>query len=397
MTGLAELWYRQTTTARLALAPLWPLSVLMRAVVAYRTKRFLANPDRSEPQSQQIHCPVVVIGNLIVGGAGKTPTLIALTQQLIALGERPGIISRGYRAKGRADGQPMLVDAQTPAELAGDEPALLARQTGVPVVICQDRVAAARHLLNQFAQTTLILSDDGLQHHRLPRSLEIVVFDQRGVGNGRLIPTGPLREPLSRLASVDALVFNGGDVSRANLSQHGHADLIRALPSWSLTLQPLQFRRIGHDETLLPHAFVAQFQHKRIVAMAGIGHPARFFASLRALGLTITEQALGDHHHYRRNDLVRADADLIVMTAKDAIKCEGLGDQAEAWALDVKPCLTPLAPLPAPAARQSAVEARSPAANTDASFVQSAPDGEQHATRSLAAWILEQLHGRSPD
>ena len=248
--------------------------------------------------------PVVVVGNLIAGGSGKTPLAIALVDRLRAAGWRPGVASRGY---GRRHPQAALwVDAATPPATGGDEPVLVAAETGVPIRVDRDRVAAARALAA--AGCDIVVCDDGLQHYRLHRDVEIEVIDgRRRYGNGRLLPAGPLREPAQRGESADFRVLNCGS----------DAALSAGFGEWPMWLQPSAALPLqGGRPTPL-----ADFAGQRVHAVAGIGDPERFFAMLRALGIAVVPHAFDDHHDYVESDL-RFGSDLpVLMTAKDAVKC----------------------------------------------------------------------------
>lgn len=258
----------------------------------------------------RLRVPVIVVGNLVAGGSGKTPLTIALARGLAAQGWRPGIVSRGH---GRRSREPVRVRPELPAELCGDEPLLIARQTGLPVFVDSDRVAAARRLLAEGCN--LIIADDGLQHCRLGRDIEIEVLDgERRHGNGRLIPAGPLREPAGR--HVDLRVVNGGNPGAGE---------------WPMRLvladaQPLEG---GRARTL------ASFADAPLHAVAGIGHPQRFFAALRALGLRPIEHAFPDHHAYLASELHFSPEAPLLMTEKDAVKCSDFS-LPQAYAVPVR-------------------------------------------------------------
>ena len=290
-------WWRPTALSTL-LAPIgWiycALAVLRRT--AYR---------RGWRRSLRIGVPVIVVGNLTVGGTGKTPLVSWLVRTLAADGWRPGIVSRGYG--GHARTWPRDVHADTDPALVGDEPVLLAVQTGRPVVVAPDRVAAARRLL-ETSDCDIVVADDGLQHLRLARDIEIAVVDDRRGGNGRCLPAGPLREPVGRLATVDAVVCNGS-------AQAGEI---------SMTIRPVGFRHLVDSGR---HAPLDAFRGKRLHAAAGIGNPGRFFALLRRLECDVVEHAYPDHHAYNKSDIVFGDALPVVMTEKDAVKCRSLADE----------------------------------------------------------------------
>lgn len=263
--------------------------------------------------------PVVVVGNITVGGSGKTPLVIHLAKALRALGHSPGIISRGYAASA-ADSSPREVEPASSPATHGDEPVLIHQRTGCPVFICPQRSAAGRALLQAHPQVDVIISDDGLQHLALARDFEIAVFDGRGSGNGYLLPAGPLRESTSRLESVDAVVVQGN----AEISPD-------VLP---MRLEFADFHNLDNPSISCPPGLFAQRHGATVAAVAGIGNPARFFAHLRSLGLTVLEHPFPDHHPYRAADLVAIDAPLILMTEKDALKCRSFGD-ARIWVAPV--------------------------------------------------------------
>jgi tetraacyldisaccharide 4'-kinase len=263
----------------------------------------------------------VVVGNISLGGTGKTPLLLALAARLRQRGRRPGIVSRGYG--GNPGPEPVLVTPAHSAAVVGDEPLLLARASGCPVVVCPDRCAAVAWLLAH-SDCDLVLSDDGLQHYRLHRDFEIVVIDGvRGLGNGRCLPAGPLREPPARLAAVDAVVVNGGSYRLP-----GGAAL-------RMALRPLGLRQLATTTWVAAPGLPADWgAARRVHAVAAIGHPQRFADSLRALGLTVDLRALPDHHPLGTADLEFGDALPVVITAKDAVKCAGIADP-RIWVLEV--------------------------------------------------------------
>lgn len=262
--------------------------------------------------STRLQVPVIVVGNLVVGGAGKTPLTIALARALHECGWKPGVVSRGYGGSARA---PTLLDARPDPAVVGDEPALIRLRTGLPVAVGADRVAAARLLLAR--DVNVIVADDGLQHYALARDLEICVIDGvRRFGNGHLLPAGPLREPVARLDTVDFRVCNGGE-SQANEIP------MRLVPGTAVALgEPARTRPL------------VSFAGQRVHALAGIGHPPRFFAALRGLGLDVVEHPLPDHHRYAASNLAFGDTLPVLMTEKDAVKCQGFAI-ANAWSVPV--------------------------------------------------------------
>ncbi len=292
---LERCWY-SVDPAPLALRPL--------AVLYGRIADRIAISKKA--QAVRLPVPVVVVGNISVGGTGKTPVTIWLIEQARALGFRPGVISRGYG--GRAASYPLRVTASTDPAECGDEPALIARRTGVPVAVAADRIAAGRLLIEQ-DDVDLLIADDGLQHYRLVRDLEFCVIDGgRGLGNGARLPAGPLREPPSRLTSVDAVIVNGP--LAVALPAHGQPQLAMRLGiARALALDTGEVRPL------------AAFKGQPVRAIAGIGHPQRFFAALEAHGLVVIPQPFPDHHRHMPADLAFGDAAPVLMTEKDAVKC----------------------------------------------------------------------------
>ncbi len=257
--------------------------------------------------------PVIVVGNITVGGTGKTPFAAWLCRELRALGWRPGLVLRGYGGRHRG---PLAVGPESDTCIVGDEAVLLARRTGAPVVIGRDRVRAARALP---ADCDVIIADDGLQHYRLDRRIEIGVLDgNRRFGNGLCLPSGPLREPLGRWRTLDFRVTQGAP----------------AAGEWGMRLEG------DKALALVSGACVPAASLKRVHAVAGIGHPERFFHALRDLGLEVVAHAFADHHNYVPEDLAFADAIPILMTEKDAVKCEGFAD-ARFWYLPVTAAVDP--------------------------------------------------------
>jgi tetraacyldisaccharide 4'-kinase len=295
------IWRRRGAGARL----LWPLAALYRLwrrVAAWPYRTGLIKP-------QTVALPVVVIGNLYVGGTGKTSLTIALARLLAARGWRPGIVARGHGAR---ESRPRRVDPAGSAAQYGDEPLLMARATGMPVAVGHDRAAAAR-LLSTDQQCNLIVADDALQHYGLARDFEIALIDERGYGNGWLLPAGPLRDPPERLASVDAVVFNG-KVPTVRVYSPFFAMTSSLGDAWSLAA-PSQH---------LPLVALRREQEAfglRILAACGIGFPMRFFAMLLAAGLECDQLPLQDHYPYADDPFVALPHDRILISEKDAVKC----------------------------------------------------------------------------
>ena len=254
--------------------------------------------------SHRVSVPVVVVGNITAGGTGKTPLVLWICEFLREHGYTPGIVSRGYGGRG----QTAVVRENTSPEMAGDEPVLLAQRSRCPVWIGRDRVGAARALIAVNPGCNVIVSDDGLQHYSLQRDFEIAVIDgSRGTGNGLPLPAGPLRENTGRLTKVDAVVVTGNSPAPAT-----------GVATFVMTLEGHDFRNLLNPAF---HQEAGAFAGQRVHAIAGIGNPARFFDHLRRQGLSFSAHAFPDHHAYNQSDLDFGDADAIIMTEKDAIKC----------------------------------------------------------------------------
>jgi tetraacyldisaccharide 4'-kinase len=290
----ARHWYRLSAVSVL----LYPLSLVFCLLVALRRQLF----KLGVLASARLRIPVVVVGNLTVGGTGKTPLVLGLAKALRQSGLRPGILSRGY---GGRNVSPRAVAAGDEAERVGDEPLLLAERSGCPVWVGADRVVAARALCAEHPDCDLILCDDGLQHYRLQRDFEIAVEDERGLGNGLLLPAGPLREPADR--RVDAKVTNAGEPGPG---------------TFAMQLVVAGMYRVG--DTSAPVA-LSELSGKKLHAVAGIGNPGRFFATLSGMGLVFSAHPFPDHHAFVAEDLQFADCDVVLMTEKDAVKCRRFG------------------------------------------------------------------------
>ncbi|MGQ5522307.1 tetraacyldisaccharide 4'-kinase [Chitinimonas sp. PSY-7] len=298
---------------------LLPLSLLFGTLAAGRRMLYRLGWLRSE----RLAVPVVVVGNINAGGAGKTPTVLYLAQALRQAGLQPGIVSRGYGGKVNGVAE---VPITGKASQLGDEPLLLARNSGCPVFVGRDRVAAAKALLKAYPATNLILCDDGLQHYRLQRDVEIVVIDaQRGLQNGWLLPAGPLREAAGRLATVDAIVFNGTTAGVQKIAPD-------QTPTFQMHLLPAPVYRLGakHEQRALE-----SFTGQKLAAVAGIGNPSRFFATLRSAGLAVSEHPFPDHHAYSATDLSQIKADAILCTEKDAVKFAAVQHDVNIWVVPV--------------------------------------------------------------
>ena len=292
------------------------LSKVYAGVVAARAALYRRGWLRSRHPGK----PVIVVGNVIAGGSGKTPLTIALVERLRAEGFSPGVASRGY---GRDEaGTPRWVDAALDPRLGGDEPVLIARRTGVPVRVDADRAAAAQALVD--AGCDVIVCDDGLQHYRLARDVEIEVIDgRRRYGNGLPIPAGPMREPAARGARCDFRVLNlGGDDGEAGFGE------------WPMRLMSDAVLAMRGARTAPLSAFAGQ----RVHAVAGIGDPERFFAMLRGQGIAVVPHAFADHHAYRAGDFAFGSDLPVLMTEKDAVKCAAFAD-ARCWSVPIRAAL----------------------------------------------------------
>lgn len=276
--------------------PWWtrPLAALYGGASAARRTLY----RRGWLHSERLPVPVIVIGNIVAGGTGKTPLTIALVEALRVRGYRPGVVSRGYGGSASAA---LLLDARPDPSVTGDEPALIKLRTGASVAIGARRVDAARLLVSEGVD--VIIADDGLQHYALARDVEICVVDGvRRLGNRRLLPAGPLREPESRLCTVDFVICNGGEVHEGEIP-------MRLVPGDAVNL--------ARPET----SPLASFAGRRVHAVAGIGHPPRFFEMLRAGNIEVIEHPFPDHHRHLAPDLDFGDGLPVLMTEKDAVKC----------------------------------------------------------------------------
>jgi tetraacyldisaccharide 4'-kinase len=299
-------WYSRNLPALL----LWPLSLLFQMLIWLRRQGY----RRGWLTSYRLAVPVIVVGNIVVGGSGKTPLLTRLAELLRDAGYNPGIISRGYGAQ--SDHWPRRVVPDSDALAVGDEPVLLARRCGCPVVVDPDRVTAAQTLLRTY-DCDVLLSDDGLQHYRLDRDIEIAVIDSAGYpGNGFCLPAGPLREPPQRLESVDFIV-------RHQTRSPYYGDLTTRRVSYNMILLATYAVNL-HDPAST--RLLSSFTDAAVHAVAGIAHPGRFFNMLMQMGIDVIPHAFPDHHRFTGKDLLFADEKPVLMTEKDAVKCSGLID-----------------------------------------------------------------------
>ena len=321
-------WQRRGVIACL----LWPLSFIFNLLIVTRLALYALGIFRITI----LPVPVIVVGNIFVGGTGKTPLVIWIIQLLQEQGWKPAVISRGY---GSSAQQVRAVEKNSHANEVGDEPLLIAKRTGVPVFIGRDRAAAGLALLQAHPNVNIIISDDGLQHYALGRNIEIQLSDSRGNGNGWLLPAGPLREPATRQS----------DFYVVNTSEESAGD------AYTMQLVPVDAERLldrTQRKSLRDFSFV-----QSVAAVAGIGHPERFFTTLRSHGISLTTtQALPDHFDYATNPFADIEASAILITEKDAVKCM----QHNAIANDVRIWVVPV---------------------------------QAHVDASLAKHILEKLHG----
>lgn len=305
----------------------YPLTLLVRHLVNKKRKNFLASKqakNTSLNSSPQVSVPVIVVGNISVGGTGKSPMVIALAKYLKESGYTPGIVSRGYGVEAVS---PILVSSETSATIGGDEPVMLAYRTECPVVICQKRLMAAESLLEMHPEVDVIISDDGMQHYALDRDIEILMLDgKRGVGNGQLLPVGPLREPVERIKSVDLIASLVPSQNDVPLAEQQITNIISSSKDKNIPssfVMPLLAKSLinvaTNEETSLE--FLKQQNPWYIVA--GIGNPQRFLNTLLLNGITEYDTHwFNDHHNFSKADF--PDQAHVIMTEKDAVKCREL-------------------------------------------------------------------------
>ena len=311
-------WLKPNWRAQL----LRPLAGLVALVAKRRFKAFKQQATHDHDNKMPF---VLVVGNLVVGGSGKTPLISWLIPLLQAQGWRVGVIARGYG--GAAIHSPQQVTAVSDPAVVGDEPLMLAQAFDIPIVVCRDRAAALAGLL-AIEPVDIVISDDGLQHYGLARDMELVVFDASrpndGIGNGYCLPAGPLREPLDRLQQVDFVLFNGANPPVSPTSFYNPPSWLAAVdnspPTYGFSLQLQQAYRLNDASQQKP---LADFQGQFMYAIAGIGHPQRFFSALKQQGLDIFEKPFADHYAFSEADFAELDPTKpLVMTAKDAVKCQ---------------------------------------------------------------------------
>ena len=305
MISWDKVWYKSSGWRYV----LWPLSLLYRCVVSLRYWLYRCG----FMHTTRLPVPLIVVGNITVGGTGKSPLVAELARRLGARGIRVGLVSRGYG--GRAKNWPQLVNADSDPSLVGDEAVMLAQQTQCPMVVGPKRALAAQLLLDKF-QVDCIISDDGMQHYALQRDINIALIDAcRGFGNGLCLPAGPLRAPQSHLADVDVIA---------------HHSIYAREDAAGMYLEPKCLQQLSTAATLQLDKLVG----RRVIAVTGIGNPQRFFSTLARLGCIVEEHVFPDHHVFKPADIdFGADA-FVVMTAKDAVKCIAFATNAH-WSLSV--------------------------------------------------------------
>lgn len=317
------IWYSKKWWTWLVIIPLLPLSFLYLLLFKWLS-------SRNKKHAVSISVPIVVVGNITVGGTGKTPLLLALAHALSQQGITVGIISRGYRlGKANTEEYPVLVNPNDNPAIVGDEPLMMAQAIDAPVIIGRDRIASVQYLQSHYPEIQLVLSDDGLQHYQLQRDMEIIVVDgNRGLGNHLCLPAGPLREPASRLFSAQWIVRNGGELLTANSSNQ----LI------SSSVKPVAWKNILTGERKgLGDTFPWENKTEPSVkAVAGIGNPQRFLKTLDELSVDYESHIFSDHHLFVKNDFAQfSENDVVIMTEKDAVKCQAFA-YSNWWALCVE-------------------------------------------------------------
>jgi len=341
-------WYKKSWLIWLWVWLLIPFSWLYRCLSVFYA-------SRQKKRSQKLSVPVVVIGNISVGGTGKTPVIIALATALRQQGIAVGIVSRGHGSA--APQYPYHVNAGSDVVSAGDEPLLIAKATQCPVMIDKNRVAAGQALLALFPETQIILSDDGLQHYALERDVEVIVIDgKRGLGNHLCLPAGPLREPAMRLASADWILLNQSQAANVEKNAEQNVDTknndddeqqTEDQSFQTMTIKPVAWKNIatGDESPLQPVPWmdgrvdgVDNSRKDEIVAVAGIGNPQRFFDTLSALDINFDHYSFDDHYSFTDNDFSSWKDSVVLMTEKDAVKCQQFAE-SHWWSLQVEAVL----------------------------------------------------------
>lgn len=298
-----------------------PLASLVCYVAKKKRQSFLAST-----QVKQTNAKVIVVGNIVVGGSGKTPFIVWLAKRLQKQHIRYGIVSRGYGSQLTKNQPAILVQTDSKPEQVGDEPILFAKQLNCPIAVSPNRPKAIE-LLKQF-DLDIIISDDGLQHYAMTRDIEIIVFDgQRGIGNGLCMPSGPLRESAQRISDAKFIISNG----------ELHDDKVKKLanvPINVMQLTPVQFRQVKNSTNVVP---LTEFKNQSVYAIAGIGNPQRFYQTLADLNIQTTTKDFADHQKYQQTDFNwKQDAKPLLMTEKDAVKCQSFAAD-DWWYLEIRP------------------------------------------------------------
>jgi len=316
MTKLNTVWYQD----RVILWPFLPLSQIYSICVRLR-RLFYEKRDRLFKAKTSI--PIIVVGNITVGGTGKTPLVIYIAELLQQQGFKPGLLSRGYKGSHR---EPTQVNAKSDPKCVGDEPVLLVKRLQCPMVVGRNRLAALENLRQNFS-VDVVISDDGLQHYPLPRHIEIAVIDgERRFGNGYCLPVGPLREPKSRLKEVDFIVANGGIKEAGEYQMECTASFV--------------YNACHPENPITLEAFKSK-QGEKVHAVAGLGNPNRFFQLLESFGLSVIQHVFPDHYPFSDKDIIFADNLPVILTEKDAVKCMGFMGSLH-WVLPIGVKINPL-------------------------------------------------------
>lgn len=348
---LESIWYDKNKTSSISRLLLIPLSYLYSAINNYQRKTQTANLLKS---GTKLSCPVIVVGNITVGGTGKTPLTIHIVKLLQQAGYKPAIITRGYG--GKATIWPQSVVADSDASIVGDEAVLMASSTAVPVYAGANRLESIEQLLKAH-DCDVIVSDDGMQHYKLPRDIQIAVIDgERQLGNGYCLPAGPLREKKERLKDCDLIVVNGQKTQFIELNHDGSDTASNETANHDVENHDIENRDIESYEiesfemslsgqTLinlltLETKPLNDFDGQTIQALTGIGNPQRFYSSLKAQGLKVIENSFPDHYAFEKSDLNFDEASTVIMTEKDAVKCkplisDSLNGSKQYWCLPV--------------------------------------------------------------
>lgn len=324
VSSVHAMWQKKGLISTLLL----PLAWVTGRVVSARKRRAQTRPTESAP-------PTIVVGNLLVGGTGKTPVVIAVIKSLQARGWTPGVVSRGYGVQ--VGPEPRSSQGELAATEFGDEPSLIAASTGAAVAVHPQRDLARQALSTNFPQVDVVVSDDGLQHLALSRDVEIIVQDARGIGNGRLLPAGPLREPPSKLAEVDFIIDNSTAFKAEQPHSHDWRKFAKGGPEQvAMRLQPTFAENLASGKRVPWPLWVRRHHQRPIAAVAAIGQPARFFDTLREAGLELAlTKALPDHHAYKHSPFTGISEHVVVITAKDGVKCRHF-DDPRVWVVHIE-------------------------------------------------------------